>query len=161
MNQSQALRQFGPRSNFYSARDLLLDNPSVSGVALVTEQSARQNLVNEAVSASKLLISSFDALRPFDALGNVEMAGDQIQEARDHALQKINNLLEAIERTNSRVSKHAKEEANKVPAPVNEAAALAAVGEKPAAGVGLVPPMTLPTPAEFAAALGLDKTARA
>lgn len=105
---------------FLSARDLLLDNPATSGIALNKEQSARQHLVNEAVSASKLLISSFDAIRPFDALGNVELAGVQIEEARAHALQKINNLLEAIERTNSRVR--------------NQANAELSVDDKPAAG---------------------------
>lgn len=157
MNQSHVLRQFGPRSNFYSARDLLLDNPSVSGVALAKEQSTRQHLVNEAVSATELLITSFKAIRPFDALGNVAMAGVQIDEARTNALQKIHNLLEAIERTNTRVSKHATTASAESPATDSEEILNATVGEEPLAVIELVPSLTLPTPAEFAASFNRSK----
>lgn len=165
MNQSHVLRSFGPRSMFFSARDLLLDNPAVSGVALNKEQSARQHLVNEAVSACKLLISSADAIRPFDALGNVKMAGEQIEEARDHALRKINNLLEAIERTNSRVRAHdnsklldqlnvvATEDTTSGKVIREELAAIAAAEGLPPAVNGIKLTSNVPSPADLARAL--------
>lgn len=120
MTDSPVARNFGPRSMFYSAKDLLLEKPGLSLMSIVREQSARQHLINEAVRASELLISSIRTVKPFDEMGNVELTVPQIEEARTNALAKVTNLLEAIERTNVRVRKHANAELRETPADVAE-----------------------------------------
>lgn len=110
MNDSPAFSSFGPRSMFYSARDLTLGKPGLPEPVLSMRRSARQRLVNEAVKASELLISSIRATRSFDELGNIELLVPQIEEARADALAKVNSLLESISRTNARVRAHANRE---------------------------------------------------
>jgi hypothetical protein len=145
MNDSHVFRGFGPRSTFYSARDMLLANPETSKTALVGEQSTRQQLVNEAMRATELLITSLRSAKPFDDLGNVELTVPQIEEARSNALLRVNNLLEAIERTNSRVRKHRNAEyATDV--------RTAIIGEAPAGEAVQVQMATVvPSPADIAA----------
>ena len=101
---------------FYSALDLRLVNPGASDTALNLEQSARQSLINDAVSATELLINSVRAIKPYDDMGNVELTVPQIEDARAHALLKINNLLEAIAKTNQRVNTHRNSEYQPRPA---------------------------------------------
>lgn len=151
MNDSHVFQGFGPRSMFYSARDLLLDNSAVSKTALVGEQSTRQKLVNEAVRATELLITSIRATKPFDDLGNVELTVPQIEEARSNALLRINNLLDAVERTNKRVRDHRKAELlEDVAAEFDVSPAI--IGQQPAGIVARVElPSVHPSPADIAA----------
>lgn len=151
MIDSNVFRGFGPRSMFYSARDLLLDNPQAPKTAVVGEQSTRQQLANEAIRATELLISSLRATKPFDDLGNVELTVPQIEEARANALLRINNLLEAVERTNSRVRKHANADAEKPAAgPTAPGLLSAIIGTQPAGKVERIELTSiLPTPADL------------